>query len=83
MRARRRSVRHNLCTPDGYSDIEWRALRQRAVRTIKRLPATYLDPKDARIAIDCIHADRCVGSPAAVSFLCGYFLLHLFFMLPF
>lgn len=51
----------NLHPLDGYSESEWSALRQRTIRIIGRLPATYLDPEDARIAIDCLHTNQYVA----------------------
>lgn len=53
--------KNNLHPLDGYSESEWSALRQRTIRIIGRLPATYLDPEDARIAIDCICANQYVA----------------------
>jgi hypothetical protein len=78
MRARR-VVQHNLCAPDGCSENEWRAQRQKTIRIIERLPATYLDPDVARIAIDCVHAGQYVGSLAEVSFLCSHFFVAFLF----
>ncbi|AGO83293.2 hypothetical protein pdul_cds_1022 [Pandoravirus dulcis] len=48
----------NLHPLDGYSESEWSALRQRTIRIIGSLPATYLDPEDARIAVDCLHTNQ-------------------------
>lgn len=60
---------NNLRPLDGYSESEWSVLRQRTIRIIARLPATYLDPEDARVAIDCIYANQYVAVDRAPAFI--------------